>query len=462
MRVSKSVFLLAVIGFCGVLKAETVNRMYWTDAGSVYRSYTDGTGVQCIYSGNTTTGTALYVDLDPITGKLYQYGRIGNQDTGQGYVRRTNLDGTGAETLISSGINPLTYGFAIDTRNGTMYMGSGNGLRKANLDGTNLQFIPPYYPNHPYYSLDMEIDTSNNKFYYSDVVSYNGIKKANLDGTGVQNVLNLGGGDSQSTQFALDVANNRLFYTQYRNKTIGKINLDGSGNTTLLTGITALDIELDSKAGKMYWTTTNTIRRANLDGSGGENVVSLVSGNGIADSLALSPTGAVQWSTERGGNGHWYEVVYTPHKITWDAANSDATAKGGYLATITSTEENSVVYNLISDDKFWQLDAPSQNSGGPWLGGTRQAGSWQWSNGENWTYSNWGPGEPNGSGSFLSFWAYQSGKAPTWDDVTSDWGGGMYGYVVEYNALPEPSSLMLCGIGAAMAMVYALRRRASK
>jgi hypothetical protein len=40
----------------------------------------------------------------------------------------------------------------------------------------------------------------------------------------------------------------------------------------------------------------------------------------------------VQWS----GNGHWYEAVYVPERITWLNASATATGSGGYLATLSS------------------------------------------------------------------------------------------------------------------------------
>ncbi len=56
------------------------------------------------------------------------------------------------------------------------------------------------------------------------------------------------------------------------------------------------------------------------------------------------------------GHGHSYEAVYVPGGLIWDQANAEAQNRGGYLATITSPEENAFVYNLLSGDKFWVND----------------------------------------------------------------------------------------------------------
>src|SRR5947209_3928494 len=72
----------------------------------------------------------------------------------------------------------------------------------------------------------------------------------------------------------------------------------------------------------------------------------------------------VQWPVAQGGNGHYYEVVSAPAGIAWGNASLAAPNRGGYLATITSAEENAFVFNLANQD------ATVWYSGyGPWLGG---------------------------------------------------------------------------------------------
>ena len=74
----------------------------------------------------------------------------------------------------------------------------------------------------------------------------------------------------------------------------------------------------------------------------------------------------VQWSVWDGGNGHFYEAVAVPAGITWTEASEAANAAGGHLATITSEAENSFVFSLVDDDRFWFEWVSLQ---GPWLGG---------------------------------------------------------------------------------------------
>jgi hypothetical protein len=61
---------------------------------------------------------------------------------------------------------------------------------------------------------------------------------------------------------------------------------------------------------------------------------------------------AVQWRVEDGGNGHWYRVVVVPGagypRITWDEARNRAIAAGGYLATVSTIEENAFLFRPCS------------------------------------------------------------------------------------------------------------------
>jgi hypothetical protein len=102
----------------------------------------------------------------------------------------------------------------------------------------------------------------------------------------------------------------------------------------------------------------------------------------------------VQWTA----NGHFYDVVLAPGTLSWEEANTAATAAGGHLATITSAAENNFVFSLVNQPRFWN------GYSGPWLGGyqdpaTQQpTGNWRWVTGESWTYTNWQAGQPNDSG----------------------------------------------------------------
>ena len=73
-----------------------------------------------------------------------------------------------------------------------------------------------------------------------------------------------------------DAAQNKIYWTDYSTGKIQRANLDGSGVQDLVTGLrNPRDIALDMSGGKMYWTDMGTgkIQRANLDGSGIQDLV---------------------------------------------------------------------------------------------------------------------------------------------------------------------------------------------
>jgi hypothetical protein len=193
------------------------------------------------------------------------------------------------------------------------------------------------------------------------------------------------------------------------------------------------------------------------------SLMALVLCAGVLFNSVPANAAPVQWSVESGGNGHWYEAVYTGSPtsyISWDDAKAGAEAPGGYLACITSKEENTFVFNLITDPKFWYNDINNYCEG-PWLGGHDATGhsDWQWISGELWSYSNWESHQPSSPGSefCLNYVGHGSNNiADTWNDLLG--GPQTLGYVVEYN-VPEPSTLALLGAGAISLLAYVWRRR---
>jgi hypothetical protein len=126
-------------------------------------------------------------------------------------------------------------------------------------------------------------------------------------------------------------------------------------------------------------------------------------------------------------NGHFYEFV-SASAITWTAAKVAAEARTynglqGYLATITSAEENAFAFSKV-------------NAVG-WIGASDAAneGQWVWAVGPeagqplNGNYSNWGSGEPNNAGN--EDYAHFRSDAK-WNDLRNSYGTYVQGYVVEY------------------------------
>ena len=92
-------------------------------------------------------------------------------------------------------------------------------------------------------------------------------------------------------------------------------------------------------------------------------------------------------------NGHTYTVIPLPLGASWHDAKADAESRGGYLATIGSSEENALLRTLIDNPAYWVSQGGAWNFG-PWFGLFHVDGQvphrtgWAWANGEPSTFAN--------------------------------------------------------------------------
>ncbi len=186
-------------------------------------------------------------------------------------------------------------------------------------------------------------------------------------------------------------------------------------------------------------------------------------------------------------DGHTYQLVTTAK--TWpnaaaDAAGREMYGKTGALVRIDSQAENDEIISqllaAIAPGDFSKTAAPDGGGGAyVWLGATDRyvEGVWRW-DGDNdgagdqfWAgkvggspvgglYSNWGtePDDYSGqdaAGICLNQWPVGSGRlggTGQWNDV-DDLTNSLY-YLVEFDAVPEPTSLSLLGLSMIAAGVW--------
>lgn len=101
-------------------------------------------------------------------------------------------------------------------------------------------------------------------------------------------------------------------------------------------------------------------------------------------------------------NGHYY-YIYKDEK-SWSDANDYCKSLSGYLATITTQEEQNFIQQYLaqvtagataandtSEPATWEKEV--------WIGATdsRFEGDWEWANGEKFEYTNWAPNQPDDS-----------------------------------------------------------------
>ncbi len=151
-------------------------------------------------------------------------------------------------------------------------------------------------------------------------------------------------------------------------------------------------------------------------------------GDGLVDTCTSRADLLIAWwPTSCGGNGSAYELVLASTALNWTAANTAANARGGKLISITSQTEADFVFSTLSSN-------PAGWSGGqgPWIGAFKASGTWRWSNGDAWGFTQWAPGEPNNSGDRARYWTADGAIRATWDDQPS--GNTALAYLVEYAA----------------------------
>ncbi|MDR1203986.1 MAG: peptidoglycan DD-metalloendopeptidase family protein [Peptococcaceae bacterium] len=120
--------------------------------------------------------------------------------------------------------------------------------------------------------------------------------------------------------------------------------------------------------------------------------------------------------------GNYYKVYYSD--ATWVEADQICGGLGGHLCTVTSAGESRFIKGLPSESsRFLWLGAADADAGG----------SWTWVTGEQFSYTDWLPGEPNGEGreTYLLLTDYYTGSWG-WNDGTDEVYSGMFGYICEW------------------------------
>ncbi len=126
-------------------------------------------------------------------------------------------------------------------------------------------------------------------------------------------------------------------------------------------------------------------------------------------------------AVENPANGHYYQRLDVL-ALSWHDAKDLCESMDGYLATITSPDENEFIYQNFADHHA------------VWLGGTDEPeeGRWQWITGEPFQYQDWAIGQPDNSNKkehFLGMGSPPSvardgliqnfSPAPRWNDFPS-------------------------------------------
>jgi hypothetical protein len=233
--------------------------VYWTgmgvpsvNDGFVMRANLDGTNVQTLVpAGGTYTPKQMKLDL--AGGKMYWSDREGMR------VMRANLDGSQIEALVTTGqgdtdrMNEANWcvGLALDLAGGYVYWsqkGPTNGhvgsLRRAHIatpagqTSANRTDIEILYDKLPE-PIDLDVDVGAGFIYWTDRAD-NTVSRApiaipaGLTAATRADRQILVTGVATAIGVALDLGRGKVYYTSGANGALGRANLDGSQNESLI------------------------------------------------------------------------------------------------------------------------------------------------------------------------------------------------------------------------------------
>lgn len=196
------------------------------------RSNLDGTEREILidFGFNSEVGLEDIV-LDVVNGKIY-FGELNYLRT----INRANLDGTNIETVVSS-VEPT--GLAIHSEVGHIYWADpGRGIFRANLDGIGVELLLSNDLLEIGSVFDVAIDKTAGKLYWTDF-SLARIKRANLDGTNIETLVV---GLNDHNHLTVDPETAKIYWTytpaDQGSSAVYRSNLDGSNVQNL--GVSAI------------------------------------------------------------------------------------------------------------------------------------------------------------------------------------------------------------------------------
>ena len=328
--------------------------MYWMDAeaGTLHRLV--GAKAEVLVP-SVRNVTSLAVDM--AGGSLYWTEKTSDRT---GKIRRANLDGTNVQLVED--LTSVPHSIAIDTTNDKLYLTNAWGkIQRINFDGSNFEpnlITGLDVPKH------LALDVAEGKLYWTEIVGR--IQRANLNGSNTETLVT-----GLGTLSGIAIANNKLYWTEQNSESAGRVqraNLDGSNVQTLSSlRSVPLGITVDAMNRKLYWTSSRgTIQRTNLDGS---NVQILIVGLGrpadIVVSTARDDVVIAETSLDK-ITGPWLWMI-APTKAGQGGANSTnvdslAAASGGSVTeadiAAKGANEGDSVGNLV-----WTLGEISATGG---------------------------------------------------------------------------------------------------
>ena len=302
--------------------------MLWVDSGTIYGLM--GANAQRFAP---SVENAMNIAVDASSGKVYWTEKTG---ASSGTINSANLDGTSVTELTS--ILSVPMGITVDATGNNLYWTNARGrIQRANLDGSGIQNVVQDL------SGPTDIVVSNGFIYWTE--GGNSVRRVSMSGQKIVGDIaaNLG------TVGGLAVGGGKVYWTEQTGASGGSVNganLDGTNLETLATLLSVpMGITVDTAGSKLYWTNARgRVQRANLNGSGIQNVV-----DGLGNPGEIVISNSISTLT---GTPLTPPVSYAPYDVNKDGAvdNTDA----GLV--IDALETNNARYDVNGDGAVDFLD----------------------------------------------------------------------------------------------------------
>ena len=335
----------------------------------VRRANLDGSAQEDILEGVAVSGMVLVGDrLYFIEVETDSDGRIWSK------VRRSNLDGSDPETIVEPR-QTISLSLTIDLANNRLYwnefddssdLSSGNVLR-AYLDGGAEELVAEKV------SISVVVDSDNETLYYTthSYQRFSSIHRANLDGSNAENIVESRfRGIQENEGIALDVIRKKLYWVEEDASRaswsrcsfsflILEADLDGR-NERIVIRLESVpeNIELDVVDRKLYWyegieewtpsedggcslsRTGGIIRRANVDGSSDQKLVTLTQGGSIFDVDAV------------GRKLYWSDVIDQGSSFAILRADLDGTDQETVVGDLND-RTSGIALDIVGRELYW-------------------------------------------------------------------------------------------------------------
>jgi hypothetical protein len=290
----------------------TVGQLFWTEPFAIKRAGTTGGHIDTVVTNGTHSNLGLSIGVGA-PGKIGQTRRfrylywVSQAGTDlPGHIYRATLAGNHQELFLTPSIRAVPFDVAVwcasgdiwwteqplplldeKTKEPPLFTSREPRIAKTDYLGRHIETVVQPTGERPY-AIDVWEDGemvywSEFKFCIKDICFAGSIKRAHVEATLAEHEVIISG-LCHPHDIAIDPIEEKIYWSDSGMRRISRADLDGEHVEVLLEGIDQLPlgVALDLDARKMYWVERDVdlvppfedkIRRANLDGTGDEDVI---------------------------------------------------------------------------------------------------------------------------------------------------------------------------------------------